>query len=183
MKKTILAIALVSLTGFSTFAAIPLATSGGEINFTATGKPGFLKINGKANSGLLANNLKLENGSASGDFEFSLKQLDTGIDLRNEHMKNKYLEIGKYPSAKLTLKPVAFSDAEFKSDVKKSFNGTLTLHGVTKDVSGNFEYSAKTKNISANFNIKVSDFNIDIPKYMGIVVSENVEVATLVHLK
>lgn len=181
--KIALSTALILLSALTSFAAIPLTTTGGEIKFTATGKPGFLKINGTANSGLLVNSLKLENGTAFGEFEFNLKKLDTGIELRNEHMKDKYLEVAKYPSAKLTLKPVSFTEVELKSDVKKAFNGTLQLHGVSKDISGQFEYSAKNKNILATFNIKVSDFNIDIPKYMGIVVSENVDVSTQLNLK
>ncbi len=163
--------------------ASSLVANAGEVKFTAIGKPGFLKIHGQSKGDFPKGEIQILNGQASGDFEFNLKNLDTGIELRNEHMKEKYLEIGKFPTAKLKIEPIAVSEEELKSDFSKKFQGQLLLHGVTKGVSGNFDYQAKTKNVVAKFNLKVSDFNIAVPQYLGVTVSENVETEVLVKLK
>lgn len=155
----------------------------GDIKFLATGKPGFLKIRGESKGQPPKGTITVEGGQATGKLEFDLNQFSTGISMRDEHMKEKYLEVKKYPTATLTLKPLAVTDAELKSDFKKDFQGSLLLHGVSKDVAGTLNYKASDKSVTANFALKVSDFKIDIPKYMGVVVSENVDVETQMTFK
>lgn len=155
----------------------------GDVKFTAVGKPGFLKIKGESNHQAPVGNVILDGEKAKGSFEFLIKNLSTGIDLRDEHMKEKYLEISKFPSSKLVLDPVKLEDSTLKRDFKNVFSGQLTLHGITKPVNGTFSFSAKDVSAIVNFTIKVSDFNIDIPKYMGITVSETVAIEVFFKLK
>lgn len=152
-----------------------MTTKSGEVNFTAIGKPGFLKIRGSSKDTQPTGHIDFANQQVNGVFSFDLKGLDTGIELRNEHMKEKYLEISKHPTATLKLKPIPITAKDLQSDVKQKFTGELSLHGVTKEVSGDFEYKASDKMASAKFSIRVSDFQIDIPKYMGVTVSESVD--------
>lgn len=56
-----------------------------------------------------------------------------------------------------------------------NFTGQLTLHGVTKPVTGKVNMSDE-KEIEAGFKIKLSEYKIDIPKYLGITVADEVEV-------
>lgn len=153
-----------------------LAMTSGDVKFTATGKPGFLKIKGESKKKGLEGELNIEKTQASGKFTLDLSVLDTGIDLRNSHMKEKYLEVQKFPKAVIVINPIALSSDGIKSDIKKEFTGKLTLHDVTRDIKGTFQFENKLQTAKAQFTIKVSDFKIDVPKYLGITVSESVDV-------
>lgn len=176
--KHILALPLTALylTIASTAHALTFKTNGGDVKFVAVGKPGFLKIKGTSNGSYAKGNLNLSADSLTGEFEFDLNILDTGIDLRNEHMKEKYLEVKKFPSAKLSLKPLALKRTDLDSKIEKEFSGTLSLHGVENPVTGKFTYNPKGKLAVAQFTINVSDYKIDVPKYLGVTVSETVDV-------
>ncbi len=163
--------------------ANPMTVTSGEVKFTAVGKPGFLKIRGESKGHFPKGTIKFENNTASGEFEFDLGNLETGIQLRDEHMKDKYLEVGKYPTAKFILKPIQVKESELSSDFKKSFIGMFTLHGVTKEVQGEFTFHAKEKNLSALFTLKMSDFKIDIPTYKIVTVGEIVDLEISLNLK
>lgn len=179
MNKTLFALMILWATiSFAT----EFSVKSGEVKFTAIGKPGFLKIRGSSHASYPSGKIKVEKNSVRGELSFELKSLDTGIDLRNEHMKEKYLEIKTYPNAKLVLDPIAVASSDLK-DMKEKFTGELSLHGVTKKVSGNYNFSAEGKKIAANFEIKVSDFKIDIPKYLGVTVSETVQIEIDLTLK
>mgnify|MGYP000610268938 CR=1 FL=1 len=69
-----------------------------EVNFTAVGRPAFIKATGilpieKAD-------LTLKEGMLTGNIEVPLSKLNSGIETRDEHLKEKYLEVAKYPKAK-----------------------------------------------------------------------------------
>lgn len=69
--------------------------------FDSVGKPSMLKIHGDGaeTSGLL----KIDHTLITGEFTAHLTSLKTGIDRRDEHMKNKYLEISRFPDAVFKL--------------------------------------------------------------------------------
>ncbi len=142
----------------------------GSVSFLAKGNPGFMKIEGKGPEGMRG----VLDGQR-GKFIFPLKNLETGIDLRDEHMKEKYLEVEKFPDAVLELLNAENLTGP-GSDSSGSFRGRLTLHGVTKEVSGEYEFSG-TKLI-ASFSIKLSDFGIDVPSWMGVTVADIVDLKT-----
>ncbi len=158
-------------------------SAGGDVKFTAIGKPGFLKIRGESKDKFPKGKLSFKGNSMSGEFTFEIKNLDTGIDLRNEHMKDKYLEASKFPEAKLILKELPIKETDLKNNISLPFKGSLILHGESKDVEGKFVYTGSEKKSVSNFTIKVSDFKIDVPKYMGITVSETVDVEVTVIIK
>ncbi len=162
--------------------AAELISQSGTVKFTAIGKPGFLKIRGESKGSYPNGKIKIDKNAINGEFSFDLKSLDTGIELRNEHMKDKYLEVSKYATAKLTLTPITSPSSELK-DMKEKFTGELSLHGVTKKIDGNYQYWGKDKKVKADFEIKVSDFKIDIPKYLGVTVSETVQIEIEITLK
>lgn len=135
-----------------------------NVTFRATGSPGFITIDGEAKSPCQGELVSSQN-MTSQKIVLDLKKLETGISLRDRHMKNKYLEVKKYPEAILT---------NFSTDGQGSFKGTLNLHGVKKEVVG--KYTKNGKDIDANFEVKLSDFAIKIPSFMGVTVAENVTV-------
>lgn len=150
----------------------------GDVNFLAVGNPGFLKVNGKGSG--VQGTLTVENTDAKGEFQFDLESLDTGIGLRNKHMKEKYLETPKYPTATFKISDLKLSN--FNSDQaeikNQPFKGTLKLHNVENEVSGTFSAKKSGKEISglAEFDIPLSKYQIDIPSYAGVTVAESVKV-------
>ncbi|MBX9767414.1 MAG: YceI family protein [Bdellovibrionales bacterium] len=156
-----------------------LEKGSGSVKFKAIGKPSALKINGKGEKA--TGKLSVEGSNLSGTAIFVLESLDTGMTLRNEHMKKKYLETEKFPLAKLTFTKVTIPDslkAENAVVEKLPFEGTLSLHGVDKLVSGTAKVEKKGDELSvvASFGIKISDFGIPTPGFAGITVAEDVDV-------
>lgn len=182
MKKAflVLFVSLFSLAGPTKVElpshAMVMKAKTGEIKFIAVGKPGFLKIKGESKGVAPQGSLKLESNLSNGEFVFDLNSLNTGIDLRDEHMKDKYLEVKKFPQAKLILKDFKVTTEELNSDFEKSFSGSLILHGETKNIDGKIKFIAKDKSTVSKFTIKVSDFKIDVPQHLGITVSETVDI-------
>jgi polyisoprenoid-binding protein YceI len=145
----------------------------GNMTFDAVGKPSMIKIHGEGKQ--LTGQLNHEGNTLSGLFLLKLDDLDTGMKLRNEHMRKKYLEVEKYPDAKLKLDPLKIpsDQGSFKG---VPFKGVLTLHGVEKPVDGLADISIdKTiKSVSAEFSTKVSDYGILIPSFAGVTMANEV---------
>ena len=120
-----------------------LSTGDGKVEFLAIGRPGFLKVKGEGAKP--KGTVKLVDGKASGEFTVELSQFKTWIELRDEHMKDKYLEVGAHPKA-----IIRFSGIEVKSGAGKTVvPAELELHGQKKrqkrnvEVSGTFASSSK----------------------------------------
>lgn len=147
-----------------------------QLDFTAVGKPGFLRINGKEAS-VSGKATTSTGGVLTGVFETSLDEFKTGIDLRDEHMKKKYLETEKFPKAVLTWTVPSESVGAGK---EVEFTGTLAVHGVERPVKGTAKVESSAggllAKIEATFPLKLSDFKIDIPSYLGVTVAEDVVV-------
>ncbi len=159
----------------------------GEVAFVAIGRPSILKINGlgPAPTGSLRLDPSADNAAsafkASGEFTFDLNGIDTGIELRNDHMRNKYLEVGKFRTAVLTLTDTSISG--LKGDIK--INSMLSLHGVTKPVAvtGEYDLQSPKPSIHAKFSAELSQFGIETPSYSGIKVADEVKVSVIINLK
>ncbi|MES3038228.1 MAG: YceI family protein [Bdellovibrionota bacterium] len=101
----------------------------------------------------------------------NLKDLKTGVGLRDEHLKDKYLEVSKYPEAVLTL-------GEGKAG---KGTGTIKVHGVEQPISGTYE--VKGKFLTAHFPLKISDFKIKEVNYKGIGAEDEVQVHVTVPIQ
>jgi polyisoprenoid-binding protein YceI len=115
-----------------------------------------------------------------GEISVDLATLDTGIGLRNEHLKSKYLEVGKgqgFDHAVLSeirlggVDPTGFQG-------KTAFTGSFLLHGTTKPVSGQATIRRDGPNVrvEASFPVTVADFGIEKPQYLGVGVRDQVTV-------
>ncbi len=151
-----------------------------KIEFLAIGRPSAIRIRGKGEG--ITGKLNVQNNKVVGTFRFSLDKLDTGIKLRNEHMKKKYLKTDQYPEAQFSFTridlPKEFHLKEPFSKENISYEGTLLLHGVQKPISGNLNMD-QTKdrlNSQAEFEIALKDFQIETPTFKGISVTDKVQV-------
>ena len=149
----------------------------GKVGFLAVGKPAMLKIVGEGPGP--QGNLNLVEDKLQGTLTIDMTKLTTKIDLRDDHMKNKYLEVGKYPTAELIFKdqPLKLNDISAEAS-EKTFNADLKLHGVTKPVTGKIKLSKNQSIVSgvATFKIAVMDYLDTLPSYAGIKVADDVEV-------
>ncbi len=145
----------------------------GKVEFKTKGWPNLVTIKGEGPG--VSGSLKQDGGKVSGDLSFQLDSLKTGIDLRDSHMKDNYLEVKQHPTAQLTLKDVAVPE---NLDGSFAFTGTMNLHGVEKEVKGQAELELDGDQIrmTAEIPVKLSDFKIAIPSYQGITVAEKVTI-------
>lgn len=153
----------------------------GQVVFEAIGKPSFLKIKGQGEGPEGEITIK---DTVTGTFKFKMATLDTGISLRNEHMKNKYLEVEKFPSAELKIEEVTKFNPAAPEAKGLPFKGTLTIHGVAKPISGTVDVEKKAAGykVAANFETKLTDYAIAIPSYAGITVADSVKVSVQTEL-
>lgn len=183
MKNLILGLLIFS-TQFLFAGTISFKGADGQTEFSATGKPAMIKINGKGQGP--DGDLTYAADKISGTLKVNLEKLTTEIDLRDEHMKNKYLEVKKFPMAEITFKefklPVAV-DAMTDKETEVNFTGDFTMHGKTKPISGTAKVKKSQKSISgeAEFTIKIMEYLETLPSYMGLKVADDVKV--LVTLK
>lgn len=160
---------------------IDLSKSENKVEFLAVGQPSAIKIRGKlGDSKQMEGKLEVADNKLSGTAVVNLDSFDTGIDLRNKHMKEKYLEVPKYPKTTVTLKPVVLTGDTNSPSYEWSgpFEGKLNLHGQEKDIKGTGNLSKKEGKWvgSFSFNFELQDYGIDVPKYLGISVSKAVQV-------
>ena len=115
------------------------------------------------------------NGAVKGTFVVELIKLETGISLRDRHLRNNYLEVQKGAD---------FAVAKFdnikiqKLSGKTTFTGTLTLHGQQQNISGtaDLQQDGKAYKVDANFPLKISAFQIPEPTYLGVGVSDEITI-------
>lgn len=163
------------------FAAITydFKNSAGEVKFEAVGKPKLMKINGHGKG--VVGSLAQEKGKLSGELSFELATLGTDIDMRDHHMKDKYLQVSQFPTAKLSDIEIALPDGWLESAKEAkglAFTAQMELHGVKKPVKGtvNLQAEGDKVNLKAEFPLKLSAHSIDIPSFAGVTVAEDITV-------
>jgi polyisoprenoid-binding protein YceI len=140
--------------------------------FEALGKPSFLKIKGETKH--LRHEQKQEASSVVDSFTVDLSTLDTGIELRDEHMKEKYLKTKENPLATLVFLKEGKSVLDFQGE--KEITGTLTLNGKAKELT--VKAKREKNNIQATLELKLTDFSLEIPSWSGISVADLVKIKT-----
>lgn len=105
--------------------------------------------------------------------------------LMEEHFNENYVESDKYPTSVFKGKILENIDYSLDKENKVTVKGTLSLHGVTKEVEMKGTLSKKDDSIliASDFKIKIADYNIKIPSLYVQNIAEVVDVsvtATLV---
>jgi polyisoprenoid-binding protein YceI len=115
-----------------------------------------------------------------GSLAVNLQTLDTGIGLRNEHLRENYLEVGRGPGFDTaTLSEIDLNGFNPNApEGKGSFTGLLTLHGVTRPVTGavDVRQAGAGLRVNASFPVELSNYSIRKPRYLGIGVKDIVQV-------
>lgn len=157
--------------------ALTFKEADGKVGFLAVGKPAMIKIVGEGTGP--HGDLTIADDKLQGTLTIDMKKLTTKIELRDDHMKNKYLEVEKYPTSTITFKDYNLKLASLTPNaVEQPFAADLQLHGVTKPVTGTIKLSKDSSTVTgvATFKIKVTDFMDTLPSYAGIKIADDIEV-------
>ncbi len=117
-----------------------------------------------------------------GDFVFKvlMKSFEFEKALMQEHFNENYVESHKYPNATFTGRVTNLSGINLAKDgsYPVSVEGDLTIHGVTRAVKESGTFAVKGDEITGNcvFNIRLSDYNITIPRAVAGNIAESVEI-------
>lgn len=120
--------------------------------------------------------------ATSGQFEFAvlMKAFEFEKALMMEHFHENYVESDKYPKAvfKGVITNIAKIDCTKDGAYPVLYNGTMMLHGVTKEIVGKGLFTVKEGKIvgHSDFVILLSDYKIDIPNLVKEKVSNEVKI-------
>jgi polyisoprenoid-binding protein YceI len=112
----------------------------------------------------------------SGAVQVDLATLETGIGLRNTHMKEIYLETSRgatYATARVDN--IRIDRAEGHGP----FDAMLTLHGEQHPISGVVDLQTRRDgavSVRARFPVSLAAFDIRPPRYLGVGVEDEVHV-------
>lgn len=138
----------------------------GSAAFVASTNAGF-DVKGEEAKVILSEFKKDKEGKISGNFTVNLKELKTGMDLRDTHMCDT-LECGKFPKAIFKLNPLL-------PEGKQPISGILELHGEQKPFYGQATFKSSTSALVTG-KLRLSDFGIKAPNYKLVRVEDVVEV-------
>lgn len=105
------------------------------------------------------------------DIKVDTKSFDSGIDLRNKHMRQRF-DPDKFPHATLVEGRGQGGNGKAK----------LQVRGITKEVEGTYKV-VDDKNVEATFKVKASDFDIKDVSYMKVGMEDELEVFVRVPVK
>ena len=129
--------------------------------------------------------LRLENAGAAGvvgKVRVRLDSLDTGMELRNAHLRETYLEVDRgeeFREAVLTAVELA---EPFPSGVRgheTGFEGLLSLHGAERRVEGEARLVRREGHlrVDAEFALSLAEFAIPPPRYLGVGVRDELRIS------
>ena len=117
-------------------------------------------------------------------FEVELAALDTGIGLRNRHMRENYLETEKYPYAEFTAH---LTEAHKISDTLYSATavGKFKIHGEEREITIPTTMISKGGKVRvlSDFEVKLPDYKIKVPKLMYMKINEVIKLKLDFYLK
>src|SRR5436309_2969508 len=165
------ALCSVALTPASAWADEALRITGADVTVVC---PLTIGGNFEAKTTAVSGNLSpTGGGSVKGAVAIDLMKIETGISLRDRHLRNNYLEVQK--GADFAVAKVENLKVE-KLPGKTTFHGTLWLHGQQREINGtaDVQQDGKSYRVEASFPIQISSFQIPKPTYLGVGVSDEI---------
>jgi polyisoprenoid-binding protein YceI len=143
-----------------------------HVTFQASG-PAGMTIEGSTTD------LKVSEDGGNIVIDVPLANLATGIALRDHHMKEKYLEVPKYPSTTLVIARSALKFPAKDDHAEGDVPGVLKLHGQSHPVTVHYEAKGNGAGFAAQgkFRLNMNDYGISVPSYLGVTVKPDVEVS------
>lgn len=119
------------------------------------------------------------------DFYIDLATLDTGINLRNRHMRDSYLETDTYPFAEFTGSLVDMYNFEEGGKQDVTVSGVFTIHGVEqeREINGTLDLTDDGLKLEASWTVLLEDHNIRRPRVVFYELAEEQIVNISIMLK
>jgi polyisoprenoid-binding protein YceI len=112
----------------------------------------------------------------AGEITVALAAIDTGIGLRNTHLREKYLEVGKGQGFDhAVVSDIRIKDADGEAyQGSSTFTAALLLHGVKHAIDGtaDIRHQGNDRRVKAVFPLLMSDHGIEAPNYLGVGVAD-----------
>jgi polyisoprenoid-binding protein YceI len=145
----------------------------GDFDGTTNSIEGFIEFN---------NNRLSINGNI--EFKVYLDSIDTGIGLRNTHMRENYLHTEKYPYAVYSGKIIGI-DTISSSEYKIEGEGEFEIHGIkqNKQIPVKFFKYGEMYKSTADFILKFSEFDIEQPSFLFNKVDDNIKIHLSLYFK
>jgi polyisoprenoid-binding protein YceI len=108
-------------------------------------------------------------------FEVDLASIDTGVSLRNRHMRDNYLETSRFPYA--TFEASIAEIARNGEGLLVTTDGELTIHGVSRERRIRCAVTADGSpgyRVGCRFAVRLGDHDISIPQVMFLKLAEEV---------
>ena len=165
------------------FGLVTTVALAADAKITRTGTPSVtFQASGPAGMKIVGTTSDLDVDDQGGKvvIRVPLRNLTTGIALRDDHMRNKYLQVGSYPNAELTVDraSINFPPPPGDGSTQGDANGTMAIHGQTHNVS--FHYIlARTSGVlrvRGVTHLNISDYGISVPSYLGVTVKPDIDV-------
>ncbi len=111
-------------------------------------------------------------------YQVELNGLDTGIGLRNRHMREIFLETDKYPYTHFKGKIDKVEKGQ-RDDWVITSSGILFIHGVEKQVTikANVTKEGGLYHVASQFAVQLPDYNIKVPTLMFLKISETIQLS------
>ena len=148
------------------------------VEFATVGSPQLIKINGKSNKSCEGYLVIQSDGQVSESaLKMNLTDIDTGIALRNRHLRENYLKTNEFPEAQLKIKKLEQFESQImgKSNQKSDFIADLTLKGQSAPVM-NPKYQITQNKASAEFDVDLPEHKIERPSFMGVKIIDKVHI-------
>ncbi len=111
-------------------------------------------------------------------FQVPLAGVDTGIGLRNRHMRG-YLDTAHFPNAELHVARKAVALPAPGKTMESDAPGILTVHGVSRPCSIHYrveQAGSGEYRVRGTTRIDMRDFGIEVPAYLGVRVDPGVAI-------
>lgn len=119
------------------------------------------------------------------DFYVDLTTLDTGINLRNNHMRDSYLETDDFPFAEFTGSLIDPYDFEKGGKQEVMVAGTFRIHGVEQEmeIKGSLTKNGNEIDLQANWTVLLEDHDIRRPRVVFYELAQEQKVSISITLK
>jgi len=153
-----------------------------SVLFESTAKLEFIEGKTKAVEGYFTFNPEKSTDSITGIIRVDLTTLKTGIDTRDQHMRDNYLETDKYPYAFFEL--VSIPDIPAVITAGKEYTvtgeGNFYIHEVYRKLHPSITFTVheggELVQIETSFSINLEDYDIERPKLVFMKLAKTINV-------
>jgi polyisoprenoid-binding protein YceI len=164
------------------------AASGDTVYFRSSAKLEFIEGKTANLTGGFAVDPQNTSSGVTGLFQVDLRTLRTGIEMRDEHMRERHLQTDQYPFAYFSIESVSGLPAALKSDSTYAVSGAgmFYIHGGKRSIPISLEVRAHAGDhtsegirVRAKFSLNLDEFGIPRPRAVFLKLAETINVEVI----